>query len=113
MVICYLALALVGAGGTWYFNIASARAGEDYLGAWFASAASSSAAVDLLVVAVAACAFMLLEARRLRMSPWGAAVLVVLSFVVAIAFAFPVFLAWRQWHLARLERAATPRGAQR
>ncbi|HKJ13067.1 MAG TPA: DUF2834 domain-containing protein [Ornithinimicrobium sp.] len=101
MAIVYLGLALAGAGGTWYFNIASARAGEDYLDGWFATAASTSAAVDLIVVAIAACAFIVVEARRERMSPWGAWALVALSFLVAIAFTFPLFLAWRQWHLDR------------
>ena len=89
MVIVYGALALIGAGGTWYFNVVSMRAGEDYLAGWFGTAASSSAAVDVMVVAVAACAFIVLEARRQRMNAWLAAALVPLSFAVAIAFTFP------------------------
>ena len=101
MVVVYLVLALAGASGTWYFNIASARAGEDYLAGWFGTAASSSAAVDVLVVAIAACVFIVNEARRQRMNLWLAAALVPLSFLIAIAFTFPLFLAWRQWHLNR------------
>jgi len=110
MVILYGALALIGAGGTWYFNVVSMRAGEDYLAGWFGTAASSSAAVDLLVVAVAACAFIVIEARRQRMNGWLAAALVPLSFVVAIAFTFPLFLAWRQWHLDRADNAPSTAG---
>ena len=46
VIVLYLLLAAGGVIGTWYFNLASFAAEEDYLGAWFASAASSSAAVD-------------------------------------------------------------------
>lgn len=99
MRLVYLLLAVVGAAGTWFFNVRSMAAGEDYLAGWFASAASSSAAVDVLVVAVAACLFMVAEGRRLGMSRW-VWLLVPLSFAVAIAFTFPLFLAWREHHLA-------------
>ncbi len=109
MVIAYAVLALLGGAGTWYFNIQSARAGEDYLAGWFANSASSSAAVDVIVVAVAACIFIVLEARRQRMNPWIAAALVPLSFIVAIAFTFPAFLAWRTWHLDRPDQGTSVR----
>lgn len=92
MVIVYAVLALIGAVGTWFFNIASFRAGEDYLAGWFANSASSSAAVDVIVVAAVACYFMVVEARRLRMNLGVTGLLVALSFLVAIAFAFPAFL---------------------
>jgi hypothetical protein len=100
MRIVYLILAAIGGVGTWIFNLRSMAAGEDYLAGWFASAASTSAAVDVIVVAFAACAFMVVEGRRLRMSRavW---LLVPLSFVIAIAFTFPLFLAWREHHLVR------------
>lgn len=101
MVAVYATVALVGGVGTWFFNIASIRAGEDYLGGWFANSASSSAAVDVIVVALVACIFMVLEARRVGMSTVITGVLVVLTFAVAIAFTFPAFLAWRNWHLGR------------
>lgn len=104
MVIAYAVLALLGGAGTWYFNIQSARADEDYLAGWFASSASSSAAVDVIVVAVAACIFIVLEARRQHMNLAIAAALVPLSFLVAIAFTFPAFLAWRTWHLERADQ---------
>ena len=84
-------------------------AGEDYLAGWFASAASSSAAVDVVVVAVVACLFMVVEGRRLGMSRW-VWLLVPLSLAVAIAFTFPLFLAWREQHL---RRGTAPRGRPR
>ncbi len=99
MTVVYALLAVVGALGTWYFNVLSIAAGDPYLVDWFANPASSSAAVDLIVVALAACLFIVLESRRLGMPfAW---VLVPLSFLVAVAFTFPLFLAWRQWHLSR------------
>lgn len=99
MTLVYALLALVGALGTWYFNALSIAAGDSYLVDWFANPASSSAAVDLIVVALAACVFIVYESRRLGMRfAW---VLVPLSFLIAVAFTFPLFLAWRQWHLSR------------
>ncbi len=105
MAVVYALLAVVGALGTWYFNVLSIAGGDPYLVDWFASPASSSAAVDLIVVALAACLFIVLESRRLGMRfAW---VLVPLSFLIAVAFTFPLFLAWRQWHLSR-PRAELP-----
>jgi hypothetical protein len=100
----YGLIAVCGLVGTWYFNVASFSAGESYLGGWFASAASSSAAIDVLVVAVAACVFFVLEGRRLGMRhTW---VLIPLTLVVALAFTFPLFLAWRERTLTRSRAAA-------
>ncbi|MGB5951893.1 MAG: DUF2834 domain-containing protein [Ornithinimicrobium sp.] len=104
MRVVYLFLALVGAVGTWYFNIASIAAEESYLGGWFGSAASSSAAVDVIVVAIVACIFIIREGRRLSMAPLGYIALVPLSFMVAIAFTFPLFLAWREHHLSTADQ---------
>ncbi len=92
----YLALAVVGLVGTWWFNIASIAAGDDYLGGWFANPASSSAAVDILVAGTAACVLMVVEGRRLGWGVARIATLVVLSFVIAVAFTFPLFLALRE-----------------
>ncbi len=97
MIAVYAVLALTGGAGTWYFNLQPRD--DSYLAGWFANSASSSAAVDLIVVALAACLFIVLESRRLGMRfAW---VLVPLSFLIAVAFTFPLFLAWRQWHLSR------------
>ena len=43
LVAVYLVLSLVGLVGTWWFNLSFfATGGTDYLGGWFANAASSS-----------------------------------------------------------------------
>jgi hypothetical protein len=97
----YLLLAVAGAVGTWYYNLQ--YTGGDYLGAWFANPASSSAAVDVIVTAVVACLFYVREGRRLGW--WWTVALVPLTFLVALAFTFPLFLAVRELRLA------TPRPA--
>jgi hypothetical protein len=102
LVAVYLVLSLAGLVGTWWFNLSFfAAGGTDYLGGWFANAASSSAAVDIIVMAVAACIVIVVEGRRLGFRPLGLVLLVVLSFVIAVAFTFPLFLALREMRLRR------------
>lgn len=105
MVVVYALLALVGVGGTWWFNLQSMQTEQGYLEGWFANPASSSAAVDVVVVAVVVCLFVVAESRRLAMSRWTW-LLLPLTFAVAVAFTFPVFLAWREVHLRRARDVA-------
>jgi hypothetical protein len=97
--VVYLVLAAIGLAGTWTFNIAAIVAGRDYLGDWVGSGpAVASLVVDVLVAAVAAAVFMVVEARRLGMRRvW---IYLLLIPVVALAFALPLFLAMRERHLA-------------
>lgn len=96
----YAVLAVVGLVGTWYFNLTfvGGDGGESYLAAWFANPASSSAAVDVIVAAVAACVFFVREGARLHWR-WSLA-LIPLTFLVALAFTFPLFLFLRERHLS-------------
>lgn len=89
----YGVLSVVGLIGTWYFNISFAGPGN-YVAAWFANDASSSAATDLIVVSLAASIFMVVEGRRLGMR--RAWLYVVAGFVLAMAFAVPLFLLMRE-----------------
>ena len=100
--IAWFGLSLAGLIGTWAFNIAfmADPQGLGYLEGWFANAASSSAAVDIIVVALAACLFMLVEGARLGWARW-VWILVPLSFAVAVAFTFPLFLGLRELALRR------------
>ena len=99
MIVLYLLIALGGLIGTWYFNISSFTADENYFAGWFASAASTSAALDVLVSAAVASIFFVVEGRRIGMrNTW---VLIPLTFGIALAFTFPLFLAWRQVELTR------------
>ena len=66
--------------------------------------ASLALGAALLVVAVAGCVLIVVEARRLGMR--RAWLYIVLSGVTAFAFTFPLFLAMRQRRLTALARAA-------
>lgn len=102
----YAVLAVAGLVGTWWFNLQHRGSAGEFVGAVFATPASSSIGADVAVTAVAACAFIVVEGRRLGLR--GAWVLAPLSAVTAIAFTFPLFLAWREH---RLRGRAQPREA--
>lgn len=95
----YLALAIVGLVGTWTYNVIAILEERDFLGDWFQGGpAVSSLTTDLLVVAVAAVIFMIVEGRRLRMKRiW---LFILAAPLIALAFAFPLFLAFRERALA-------------
>ena len=111
--ITYLILAVLGALLTWYFNIQfiveshgqlsfAALLQFDWLAfiaGGFANPAASSLSVDLLIVLVAGLVFLVSEARRLGMRNWW--IYLVLSGLVAAAFAFPLFLFMREYALER------------
>lgn len=105
--IVYLSLAAIGLAGTAYFNITGfTGVSGNFLAAWFANPAVSSLSVDLLVSASAASIFIILEGRRLGMRmPW---LYVLGSFVTAVAFTLPLFLAMRERHMS--PGATTPHG---
>ena len=96
----YLLLAIVGLVGTWYFNVHAVLAGSDFFSDWSSTPAVSSATTDLLIVATVASIFIFLEGRRLNMKYWWLYILG--SFITAIAFTFPLFLANRQRKLKAL-----------
>ncbi len=98
----YFALAIAGLIGTWYFNIEFFRSGSDltYVEAWFVNAASSSAAMDIIVTALAANVLFIREGLRLGWGKW-AWVAIPLTYLVALAFVFPLFLGLRELSLAR------------
>lgn len=93
----YAAAAVVGLIGTWWFNLRSAGVAGGYLRGWFANAASSSAAVDLIVVFVVAAVLMMVEGRRCGMrAPW---LYPLLALPTALAFTLPLFLLARELRL--------------
>lgn len=99
LAIAYLVLALVGLVATFAFNAWSVVEARNYLGDLFGSGpAVSSIGVDLLVVAIAGCIFIVAESRRLGMRrPW---LYIALSGITAFAFTFPLFLAMRERRIA-------------
>lgn len=110
--IAYLALAGIGLVSTWYFNLrffssAEATGTLDFLRAGYANDASRSLTNDLVVALAAFLVWSYAEARRLSMRRWW--VYPALSFGVAFAFAYPLFLFVRD----RRMQALAGRGDQR
>jgi hypothetical protein len=96
--ITYLVLAITGFVTAMVFNGIAVMTEANYAGAWFGTAVDWVLSADLTVVALASVVFMLSEAQRLGMRRvW---VYIALSFVTAMAFTFPLFLAMRERHLA-------------
>jgi hypothetical protein len=91
-------LSVAGLIGTWYFNLLAIRQGRNFFVDWSSTPAVSSATTDLLVAASAASIFMFYESKRLKMKyVW---LFILGSFVTAIAFTFPLFLAFRERKLS-------------
>jgi hypothetical protein len=100
----YALFAAVALPATWINNLAFMTKPDSggvigFLRAAYANAAAASFANDLLLVAVVACIFMVVEARRLRIRyVW---LYIVLSTLVAISVTFPLFLIARQVKMAK------------
>ena len=96
--IFYFLLSVAGLIGTWYFNLMAIKQGRDFFADWSSTPAVSSATTDLLIAASAASIFMFYESKRLKMKyVWF---FILGSFVTAIAFTFPLFLAFRERKLS-------------
>ncbi|OUE22975.1 hypothetical protein BFL36_08315 [Clavibacter michiganensis] len=100
--VAYFALAAVGLVATWWFNLR--YRGDDYVADWFANPASSSAAVDIIVVFAVTVPFYVVEGRRVGLPTWFTVLLVPVSLVGAVAFALPLFLGVRELRLTRRRR---------
>lgn len=97
--VCYGVAALVGGITTWFFNLRY-DGSVGYLAAWFANDASSSAAVDLLVVSAVLTVFVFAEFHRLDLHTIIPVLFLVTGLLVAMAFAVPAFLLYRERRLA-------------
>jgi Protein of unknown function DUF2834 len=95
--------ALAGLVATWYWNIQfmSEQGGFPvltFVSDAYLNAASASISNDILVVTLAFLFWSFHEARRTGMQHWW--LYPVLTFAVAMAFAFPLFLLMRERRLA-------------
>jgi len=105
--IFYGLCAIAGVVVTMYFNIQFVQEHGGF-SAWtfitenYVNHASASISNDLLVVVVAFLVWSFVEAKRLNMRHWWA--YVVLTFVVAIAFALPLFLLNRERKLREISK---------
>ena len=105
----YLVLSALGVGLTWWQNIAwmmDGDGGDKSFGAFwldaFATHASASITLDVLVVTTVGLVLVFAESRRLGMHPWWPVVYLVLSSGIAVAFMFPLFLFFRERRMAAL-----------
>lgn len=101
----YLFLAFVGICYTWYFNIQFYLTEENtsilnYIAQTQTTFPARSLSADLMVVVFAFFAWYIPEAKKLKMNYWW--VFIPLTFLVAIAFAFPLFLYFRETKLEKL-----------
>ncbi len=100
----YLAIAILGLVSTGYYNLQFFQTASDTSVTNFIRLATTtypaqSIGVDILVVVLAFFAWYIPEAIRLKMKHWW--IFIPLTFMVAIAFAFPLFLYFRERKLAR------------
>ena len=97
----FLILAIIGLVTAMVFNGIASVQGQNYLDAWFGSAADWVLSLDILIVAIAGSALMIMEATRLGMKRvW---LYIAVSGVTAFAFTFPLFLAMRERKLSQIE----------
>ena len=95
----YGLLAVIGLIATWYFNIQFTVENNGFSLVKFVTdnyvnAASASISNDITVVVVTFAFWTFFESRKLSMKYWW--LYVILAFMVAIAFAFPLFLLMRE-----------------
>jgi Terpene cyclase DEP1 len=99
----YGILAIAGIGLTWYFNIQFMLQQGSFSLAEYTSAininpAASSISIDIFIAAFAFVFWSFFESRKLGMRHWW--IYIVLTFGIAMAFAFPLFLLMRERKLA-------------
>ncbi len=99
-------LALVGLIATWFFNLQFIEFYgelklEQFIADNYVNAASASIANDIFVAGLTFVFWVYVESRRIGMRFWW--VYAILTFGVAIAFAFPLYLLMRERHLDKQE----------
>lgn len=101
----YLAIAILGLVSTGYYNLQFFQTASDTSVTNFIRLATTtypaqSLGVDILVVVLTFFAWYIPEAIQLKMKHWW--VFIPLTFMVAIAVSFPLFLYFREQKLAQL-----------
>jgi hypothetical protein len=101
----YLLLALAGVVFTWYFNIQFYLTAEDtsilnFIAQTATTFPAKSISADISIVVITFFVWMIYESRKLKIKHWW--VIVPLTFLVAIAFSFPLFLYMRANRLEKL-----------
>lgn len=102
--IVFLLLSVIGVVATWYFNALFYLNLEDtsignFIALTHTTLPAKSISADISVVSVTFLIWMVYEARKLTMKNWW--ILIPLTFLVAIAFTFPLFLFLRERKLRK------------
>ena len=100
----YLILSIIGICYTWYYNILWFQTTDNptffnFFKEVQCSLAAKSINADLSVVVLMFFIFLVTESRRLKIKYW--CLLIPLTFLVAIAFTFPLFLYLRELALQK------------
>ena len=95
----YLFMALIGISATWYFNVLFYLQTEDtsitnFIAQTVTTLPAKSISADISVVATTFLIWMIYEARKIKMKYWW--LFLPLTFMIAIAFTFPLFLFFRE-----------------
>lgn len=99
----------IGLATAWYFNGLAVMRGENYIADGFTSNVDWVYSLDLLIGGTAGMAFIVIEARRLKMRLWG--LYIAAAFITAFAFVFPLFLGFRELALAKKSEPAAATNA--
>ncbi|NHF60793.1 DUF2834 domain-containing protein [Flavobacteriaceae bacterium TP-CH-4] len=97
--VLFLVLAVIGLAATWYYNaLFYLEVDDTSIGNFIAltktTLPAKSINADISVVAITFLIWMVYEARRLQMKHWW--LFIPLTFLVALAFSFPLFLFFRE-----------------
>jgi hypothetical protein len=101
----YLVLAIIGLVCTWYFNIQFYLTAEDtsitnFIAQTNTTFPAKSISADISIVVLTFFVWMIYESRKLKIKQWW--IIFPLTFLVAIAFSFPLFLYMRANRLEQL-----------
>ena len=99
--IIYLILAILGLILPWYYNLQffGTASFSDFVTASSANLAAKSVSLDLFIATVAGSTWMYVESKRVGVRfAW---LYILLGFLVAFAFAFPIFLFVRETKLEK------------
>lgn len=102
----YLLLALLGLAYTWYFNIQFYLTETDttitnFIALTKTTLPAQSIVADITVVVITFLVWMIYESLKLKIRFWW--IIIPLTFLIAIAFSFPLFLYMRANRLEKIE----------
>lgn len=106
----YLLLALIGLVATWYFNFQFYATANDtsilnFINQTVTTIPAKSISADISVVAITFLIWVVYESLRHKINYWW--IIIPLTFLVALAFSFPLFLFMRDRHLERISKTAS------